>query len=104
MVISPDGNVVRVAHRASGLPVKAVVPLSPSETPTPLTVTVTGEEPGFSTRIGIASISPGVSDTGSAGTETAMDRGALRLGAGDDAANTRSGTTAMPIAIAMTPA
>ena len=104
MAMSPGGKAVRPAQSGSGLPVKAVVPLSPRFIPSLFTVTVTGDAPGFTTRIGIAAVSPGVSVTGSGGTETAIERGPVRPGAGEDAAETPSGTATMPAAIAMMPA
>lgn len=104
MVMSPGGNVVCLAHSGSGLPLKAVVPLSPSVIPSLRTVTVTGDAPGFTTRIGIAAVSPGVSVSGSGGTETAIERRPDGPGVGEDPAETPSGTATMPAAIAMMPA
>src|SRR5579872_4671045 len=91
IVMSPGGKPVRPAQRGSGLPVNAVRPSSPRVMPSPVTVTVTGDAPGLSTRIGIVAVSPGVSDVASGGTETAIERGPVELGAGDDAAETPSG-------------
>jgi hypothetical protein len=68
------------------------------------TVTTTGDEPGFRTRIGIAALSPGCSVTGSGGTETAIERGPLRLGTADGAAATPSGTAMVHAMTATTPA
>jgi hypothetical protein len=62
---------------------------------------MTGAVPGFSTRIGMAAVSPGVSDTGSGGTETAMERGPVKLGVGVEPAAALRGTMTMLAAIAM---
>jgi hypothetical protein len=104
MVMSPAGYRVRLPHTGSGRSVKVVVPLSPSVMPSPLTVTVTDEVPGFRTRMDTEVVSAGVRDTGSAGTDTATERAALRLGAGDAAAATALGTTKRPVPTARTPA
>ena len=66
---------MRSPHRGSGLPVNDVVPLSPRVMPSPVTVTVTGEALGFKTRMATGAVSPGFNDTGSGGTETAIERG-----------------------------
>src|SRR5579864_85579 len=85
MTMYPGGNATRPAQSGSGLPVNAVVPLSPNVIPSLFTVTVTDDAPGFTTRIGIAEVSPGFSATASGGTETAIARGPVGRGDGDAA-------------------